>query len=274
MAKEQKEPKEQIKRESVSVRLSQDAIILGRSLARALYGAEDKLGLLMEDALNYYSAHREDEARASAILKTTESSLFKRFSDQVEDMYKSFTQRDNKLTERIAGLLAVSSFETALTELMLKDLYCRDEKTRTRYEELRSTAARKMKDRYEKANVTEVLELQEKVRSLEKEVEEWKGSSEAWEEEADSIKSQKAELKEKYDQTVNFLTDANNELKKAHSVLRAYALLANWYEKRDKEIPEIQEQNKKFLAKQPYEEALQEFDMKYPKPQVPRVELK
>lgn len=265
---------QQSKREPITMRLSQDAIVLGRSMARSLHGSEDKIGNLVEEALNFYSAHREDEARASAILKVTEENLFKRFNEQVENMYKAFTQRDSKLTERLAGLMAVSSFETALIESMLKDLYCRDEKTKARYEELRSVSSKKMKDRYEKANVTEVLELQEKVRLLEKEVGEWKESSGAWEDETKTLKSEKADLKERYDETVNKLSESKKRYSDVLDVLKEYLKLVQWYEKRDNEIPEIQEKNKKLLSKQPYEEALKEFENKYSKPQVRAISFK
>jgi chromosome segregation ATPase len=251
-----------VKREPVTVRLLQDTIILGRSLARTLYGSEDKLGNLIDESINYFSAHRENDSRTNALLKTTENILFQRFTEQVETMYKSFTQRDNKLTERIAGLLAVSSFETALAESMLKDLYCRDERTKERYEELRSLSAKKMKDRYEKANVGEVLELQQKVRSLEKQLGETNDALSSTNDELEAEKAKNAKLSKQLQNVNTTASEYKTVYEKSIEALKAFDKVVKWYEMRETEIPLIQKKNKTLMKKQDYEEAMKEFDSK------------
>ena len=137
-------------REMVGVRLLPDTINLARSLSKTYHGDEKKMGLLIEDALNFYAAHKEDEGRANALLKTTEDILFKRFTEQVDQMYKQMSRENDRLFQRLGKLSAVSSFETALSELMMKEVFfSKDDKTKARYEELRSVAAKKMKDKYE-----------------------------------------------------------------------------------------------------------------------------
>ena len=150
-------------REMVGVRLLPDTINLARSLSKTYHGDEKKMGLLIEDALNFYAAHKEDEGRANALLKTTEDILFKRFTEQVDQMYKQMSRENDRLFQRLGKLSAVSSFETALSELMMKEVFfSKDDKTKARYEELRSVAAKKMKDKYEGMNAEEILNLTKK----------------------------------------------------------------------------------------------------------------
>lgn len=140
----EKEPK--IKREPVAVRMNVDVIALARSAARSEYGDENKLGLWLEDAVQAYAVQKMDDTKTAALLKIIEESLFSRISVEIENMHKSFTTRDNRLEDRLSKLLAVSTYESCLTEAMLKDtLYTKDSKSKQRYEELRSAAARAMK---------------------------------------------------------------------------------------------------------------------------------
>lgn len=154
-------------REMVGVRLLPDTINLARSLSKTYHGDEKKMGLLIEDALNFYAAHKEDEGRANALLKTTEDILFKRFTEQVDQMYKQMSRENDRLFQRLGKLSAVSSFETALSELMMKEVFfSKDDKTKARYEELRSVAAKKMKDKYEGMDAEEILNLTKKIQDM------------------------------------------------------------------------------------------------------------
>lgn len=135
-----------IKREAVTTRLNTDIVESAREFSRTEYGGRDKLGLLIEDALQFYIANKTDETRATALLQILEKSLFTRISAEIEGMHKEFTKRDNSLEKRLANLMAVSSYESCLSEQMLKEaLFSQDKKTKARYEELRSAAARQMK---------------------------------------------------------------------------------------------------------------------------------
>lgn len=155
-----------VKREPITVRLNQEVILLGRSLARTIHGSEDKLGNLIEDAIKLMSAQQEDEIRAAALLQTTEEILMRRISDRFDSMFKELMKRENKMVERIAGLQAVSAFETCLVELMFKDRLVKSQAEKARYEELRSLAANKMKDRLTKAGAEQIAELQEQYEKL------------------------------------------------------------------------------------------------------------
>jgi hypothetical protein len=135
-----------IKREPVAVRMNTEVATLARQCAKEEYGSTEKLGTWLEDAIHHYAANRMDESRTTALLRILEESLFQRISVEIEGMHRQFTTRDNILEKRLAGLMAVSSFESCLTELMMKDATVTDKKTQLRYEELRSAAARAMKN--------------------------------------------------------------------------------------------------------------------------------
>ena len=82
-------------------------------------------------------------------------------------MYKQMSRENDRLFQRLGKLSAVSSFETALSELMMKEVFfSKDDKTKARYEELRSVAAKKMKDKYEGMDAEEILNLTKKIQDM------------------------------------------------------------------------------------------------------------
>jgi hypothetical protein len=134
-----------IKREPVAVRMNTEVAALARQCAKEEYGSTEKLGTWLEDAIHHYAANRMDESRTTALLKILEESLFQRISVEVEGMHAQFTKRDNALEKRLANLMAVSAYESCLTEQILKESYITNNTTKARYEELRSAAARTMR---------------------------------------------------------------------------------------------------------------------------------
>lgn len=146
-----KQEYKKIKREPIAVRMNTEVAALARQCAKEEYGSPEKLGAWLEDAIHHYAANRMDESRTTALLKILEESLFQRISVEIEGMHKQFTRRDNALEKRLAGLMAVSAYESCLTELMIKDGFTggtglAQKKQQARYEELRSAAARSMKE--------------------------------------------------------------------------------------------------------------------------------
>lgn len=151
-----------IKRKPVAVRMNTDIISMARLATKEEYGSSEKLGLWLEDAIQFYVAQKTDESRATALLQILEGSLFKRISTEIEAMHKAFTKRDNLLDKRLGNLMAISSYESCLSQLMLKEsLYSKDVKSKTRYEELRSAAAREMKVAFD-TDARPIIEEQQK----------------------------------------------------------------------------------------------------------------
>lgn len=266
MSEEAAEYKVQVKREPVAVRLSQDIIVLGRSLARSKYGSEDKLGNLIEEAIKFLSANSEDEARATALLSITEERLLRRITDKFESMNKDLAKRENKMVERVAGLQAVSAFETCLVELLLKDRLLKTDRDKARYEELRSTAATKMKDRLVKAGAEQIAELQEQNQNLQNELENYQAECK------DEIRKYQRALQQANANIENLKSmtlNKDNEIARLKDTIGEYDRLVTWYERREKETPMIQEQNKTLGVKQNYEKAMGIFEQQNPKPQKP-----
>lgn len=253
--------KNQIKREPVTIRMKQDSHILGRSLAKILFGSEEKLGDLIEESLFFYSAHREDEARASALLQQTEERILRRIGDNFQAVYKDLVKKENKMVERIAGLQAVGAFEVALVELMLKDKMVKTEQEKLRYEELRSKAAARMKDRLVKAGAEQMAELHEHNQSLEQKIIELNNQITKA---ISTIKTQNNEL----EQTKATIQSKSKTLEQLTENIKRQENLINWYDRRDRSIPDLQERNKGVFGKMKYEDALNLFEKENPKPKV------
>lgn len=245
------------KREPVGARMNEEVLALARNLARDIYGSEEKLGDFLEEAVQFYSAHHTDEGKAAALLKTTEEILFSRITNQFESMSRDLQK---KIVERIAGLQAVSSFETTLTELMLKDITVRNEKNKARYEELRSTAATRMKDRMYKAGAEHIGELGEEIDELKVQVEKLQNELKA----RDKAISEYAG---KLDTLKNYYNKLDEEKQRLTKTVESYHNLMLWYKRRDAEAPKLQEQNKGFMGKIPtYEEVNSQYEIQNPRP--------
>ena len=256
--------KSKIKKYPVSIRLTDETIQLARKLTKLYMEDESKLGELIEEAILFYSTDKEDQSGTNALLKVTKDNLLNQFREQVESMYREFKNRDKLLAERIASLIAIQGFESTLTELLLKDIYSKDDDRKKRYEELRRVAARKMKDRYTKSDLGKMAELTEKITRLENEIQENDKKTEII----------KTELKEhiqtlaKRNETLGMTNDKQNrDLKKLNYYITDLEYLIKWYERRDNSIPKLQEKNKNKLGiKQSYEKSKIEFEKKDKKP--------
>lgn len=254
MKNEEQKPK----REPISVRMDTEIIVLARSLARSIYGSEDKLGYFLETAVQFYSSHSEDEARATALLKTTEDILFRRVNDQIENVSKDLQK---KLVERLTTLQAISSYETTLTELMLRDIYIKDSKSKVKYEELRSTAATRMKDRMFKAGQEQLAELQSENIALQKKVSELENKIK---QNNKSANQQKETLKMLGTKIENY----EEENTKLNKTINSYRNMVSWYKRRDIEAPNLQKSKKSFMKTPSYEEVNNEYENINPRPDI------
>lgn len=259
-----------VKRKPVAVRLSEEVIHLGRSMARTKYGSEVKLGNLIEEAIMNLSANSEDETRATALLQKTEDKLIKRISDLFESIFEDLTKRDNKMVERVAGLHAVSAFETCLVELMLKDRFIKSSNDKARYEELRSAAAARMKDRFLKAGAEQIAELHEQNQALQKRIEDLEALNEELKNVAGQHSISLAKANENIDSLKSKLSAKEREISMLQQTISEYERLVSWYEARDNEVPQIQDQNKTLGSfKQSYKKAALIFEQRRPKPPRP-----
>ncbi len=131
-------------REKVSVRLDPDVVMLGRKLAKHDFGSDQKFGLLIEHAIRAYHARQVQPVEASSLLSATEQALIDRLEKRVEEMGR-------RTVERVANLVAKSSYETCLSSIMLEHLFARgNTNAKGQIETLRKEAAKRMKTRLDK----------------------------------------------------------------------------------------------------------------------------
>lgn len=240
------------RREPVAVRLLSDVIRLGRRMSKERYGSDKKLGLLIEDAIKFMAASQEDEARATALLDTTEERLIRRISDRFESMGKN-------LINRIGSLQAISAFEICLTESILKSWLVKTPQDKARYEELRSVAATKMKDRFIKSGAEQLAELYEQNQRQEETIQELRQTIEQYKK---ALQKANADIE---NQNIT-LKNMDNVISKLQNSINENNQLISWYERMETEIPRIQDQNKTLGVKMSYEKAMEIYKQQNPKP--------
>lgn len=130
-------------KESVSLRLDNDAVKLLKKIAKEEYGNVSKKGYVVENALQLYEAHRIRPLEASAVLSVTEDKIIERLDKRFNDIGKN-------LVERIGNLYAKEAYEACLSSLLLEDIYMKSGFHKGDYERRRKETAYRMKTRFDK----------------------------------------------------------------------------------------------------------------------------
>jgi hypothetical protein len=136
-------------KESVSLRLDNDAVKLLKKIAKEEYGSVSKKGYVVENALQLYEAHRIRPLEASAALSVTEEKIIERLDKRFHDVGKN-------LVERIGNLYAKEAYEACLSSLLLEDVYMKSGFHKGDYERRRKEAAYRMKTRFDKENADQL----------------------------------------------------------------------------------------------------------------------
>lgn len=193
-------------REKTSIRLDPDVITLGRKLAKKDFGSEDKFGLLIENAIRSYHARQVQPVEASSLLSATEEALIGRIEKRIDEMGK-------KTIERIGNLTAKSSYDTALTSLMIEQIYIgargNPKKAKEEINSLKGEAVSRMKNRLDKESAEQISSLLQENANLEKQYNELRETY---------IEAQKR-FKEK-EELLQDQMKANDE--KSNNTIRAY----------------------------------------------------
>lgn len=149
-------------REKVWLRLDRQLLLRTRTHATAEYGDESKWREIVEDALTEYFAKRINDIDLTSLLSKTEQALFDRLYDHIE---QTFTKMSKRTVNRVGNLLATTSYDAALTAVMLEDMY--REKHSKRYPEARKLAAERMKSRWAKEGADEIAAMIEEKKQAE-----------------------------------------------------------------------------------------------------------
>lgn len=104
-----------MQRQKVTVRLDPQIIALGRKAAKAYFGSEQKLGMLIEHSIQSYQARQLSELEAAGLISATERALMERLEKKFDEMGK-------RTIERIGNLIAKESYETTYSSLILEQL--------------------------------------------------------------------------------------------------------------------------------------------------------
>lgn len=180
-------------RQKTSVRLDPEIISLGRRLAKKDFGSEQKFGLLIENAIRSYHARQVQPVEASALLSATEEALLQRIEKQVDEM-------GVKTVERVANLIAKSSYETTLSNIILEQLFTRNDKNKSQLETFRSMAAQRMRNRFDKESAEKISSLVAENETYEKKIRELEELRDKLNRTVKQREEQAARFKDQYDQ--------------------------------------------------------------------------
>lgn len=134
-----------------SLRLRADLINKAREVAKEKLGRADRWREIVEEAMTQYFTVELRETDISVLLSKTEQALFDRLYDKIE---REFTDMTKRTVNRVGNLVAVSSYDTALTAIMVEELFKKNHASM--YGEARKLAAQRMKKRWSKEGADEV----------------------------------------------------------------------------------------------------------------------
>lgn len=233
-------------REKLSLRLDPEIVSLGRRLAKKDFGSEQKLGLLIENAIRAYHARQVQPVEASSLLSATEQALIDRIEKRVEEMGK-------RTVERIGNLVAKSSFETAFSTIILEQLYSKtDRNAKASLEQFRNTAAKRMQTRFDKESAERISSLIAENRNL---VEKYNTLVQMHNDQNKKI-TQVAETASRYQSQNNDLTE------KLNAALKQKDDIEKW----TKGLLEYLEANSAGIMKKPANRLVEEYAQEHPKP--------
>lgn len=229
-------------REKVWLRLDRELLLKARDMARVDYEDEKKWREIVEDALTEYFAKKVNDVDLAALLSKTEQALFDRLYNKIEREFDSMTKRT---VNRVGNLIAVSSYDTALTAIMVEELF--KEKYSSMYYEARKLAAERMKKRWSKEGADEIqLIISEKKEA---------------ENEARQLRKQVDQLNEALERAKRMLIEQQQEAKKAKELRSTYGEVIHWTRGLLEKL-----ENSSIL--QSPNKVLEEYTKKHPKPAV------
>ncbi|ONG67273.1 hypothetical protein BKK42_10040 [Bacillus cereus] len=233
-------------REKTSVRLDPEIVSLGRKLAKKDFGSEQKLGLLIENAIRSYHARQVQPVEASSLLSATEQALIDRIEKRIEEMGK-------QTVNRVGNLIAKSSYETAFSTIILEQMYNKTEKNaKTNLEHFRNVAAQRMQTRFDKENAERISSLIAENRNL----------LDRYNSLIEDLKEQKQKTNKNAD-IANRLNTQNNDLTaRLNRTLEQKDDIEKW----TRGLIKYLEANSAGLMKKPASKLVEEYSNQHPQP--------
>lgn len=237
-------------REKVWLRLDRDLLLKARDLAQAEYEDEKKWRAVVEDALSEYFTKKINDIDLTALLSKTEQALFDRLYGKIEHEFDDMVKRT---VNRVGNLVAVSSYDTALTAIMVEELF--KEKYSSMYYEARKLAAERMKKRWNREGADEVQLMVSEKAEAENEARRLRGQVE-------QLQQQIQQQEQIIEKAKRMLTEQKVEVSKAKDIRDAYGQVVHWTRGLIEHL-----ENSKSMFTTP-NAALDEYKKKHPKPAV------
>ena len=172
------------KRENSS-RVHPETNKLLRQLAKRNYGSERKAGYVIDDAVKAYFTNETRPTEASAIISTTEQILLDRLERRMNSIFDDVSKG---VVNRLGNLYAKTAHDSAVTFVMMEDLFLKTGGTKDEVGKLRGDATRIIKKRLDHEDV--IKELTKEINdefSSNNEVEQLKKENEALRQKANAL---------------------------------------------------------------------------------------
>lgn len=164
---------------------------------------------------------------------------------------------NQQLIEKIEAMLAVSSYESILTERMIREMFFSYEDMKEKYERLKTTAFENATERFKETNLKEIINNKRKINALEQGVDffdSWIDLAYENSNETDVVNELNMELKQKFEKLLyRNLAEQKRKLTEAKHDLQEYVELVDWFENRDKDIKNILENSTGANVEEDYE---------------------
>lgn len=236
-------------REKVWLRLDRELLLKARDMARVDYEDEKKWREIVEDALTEYFAKKVNDVDLAALLSKTEEALFDRLYGKIEHEFDDMVKR---IVNRVGNLVAVSSYDTALTAIMVEELY---KKTHAhQYNEARKLAAERMKKRWKREGADEVQLMVSEKAEAENEARRLRAQVE-------QLENQVRQYHQALEKAKRMVLDQQQASKQAEDMRATYGEVIHW-------TRGLLEKLENASILQSPNKVLEEYTKKHPKPAV------
>lgn len=235
-------------RVKTSIRLRGDLLNKMRQEAERQLGDKSRWRELLEEAMKDYLTRQLKDTDIALLLSKTEEALFNRLYNKIEHEFTDMTRRT---VNRVGNLIAVSSYDVALTAIMTEEFF--KERYSEKYYEARKLAAERMKKRWNREGADEIqLIISEKAEA--------ENEARALREQVEQLKQQIKKYSETIEKAKRMILEQQQASKETKELKESYGEVIHW----TRGLIEHLEQSSMLTSPS---KAVEEYKRKHPRPE-------
>jgi hypothetical protein len=185
--------------------------------------------------------------------------IVREFAVKLTEMSKNIEEKNTFIGDKLANMITLANFEGKLIELMLQNRYFMDARGKKVYEQIKEDAKDITLNSLGKLSDTNNLKLYEDILAARTEIAE--------------LQEAVNEGKQREEELQKSCASLRAENKQCIDRINAYGKLVEWYEKFEREVPEIRKKNSGIIRTQTWESAITDFKYYNQKPAVPEINI-